>query len=102
MTMNRERAKIRESLLITPRDLQIFQKLNSAGWLTSIQILQYFFPDKSTNAVCKRLRKLAHAGYIASSSVSSTEPNLFRLASKVRFALLEPTVCLEVVVVGPL
>ncbi len=75
----------------TDRDLKILQKLNAAGWLTSKQIRNYFFPDKSTNAVCKRLRKLIASRFIAMARLSSTEPALYRLAGQGRLALLDRT-----------
>lgn len=80
---------------ITKRDLKIFQKLNAAGWLTTHQLQRYFFPEKSMNAVCKRLRKLAAGNYIAMSRISSTEAALYRLAGQGRLALLEQTRCSE-------
>src|SRR5437867_1919886 len=87
--------------LLTPRDLRIFQKLNAAGWLTSRQIRDYFFCGKSTNAVCKRLRKLSAGGYIACAMTSSTESALYRLSGKGRLALLEQTRCGESDVIIP-
>lgn len=76
-------------LQLTARDLQMFQKLNRAGWLTTMQIGTYFFPGKSLNAVSKRLRKLAIAGYLTGTQVSSTEMKYYRLAGRGHRVLLE-------------
>lgn len=76
---------------LTERDLKILQKLNAAGWLTTRQILNYFFPGKTTRAVCKRLQKLVTGGYIAKARTSSTESALYRLASRGKPALIEYT-----------
>lgn len=74
---------------ITERDLRLFQKLNAAGWLTTGQIQEYFFPGRSANAVSKRLRKLVAGKYIAIARLSSTEPALYRLAGQGKLALIE-------------
>src|SRR5205085_1253416 len=77
------------SVHLTARDLRLFKKLSAAGWLTSTQIRNHFFPQKSTNAVCKRLRKLAEERYIALARTSSTEAGLYRLAGRGKLALIE-------------
>ena len=77
------------SVEITTRDLQLFRKLNAAGWLTTRQIQRRFFPGKSTNAVCKRLRKLVAGKYIGMARHNSTECALYRLAGQGRLALIE-------------
>src|SRR5258708_26887235 len=87
--------------LLTPRDVRLLQKLNVAGWLTSRQIRDYFFCGKSTNAVCKRLRKLSAGGYVASARTSSAESGLYRLAGRGRLALIENTGCGESDVIIP-
>jgi hypothetical protein len=69
--------------------------LASAGWLTTRQIRDYFFPRKSTNAVSKRLRKLIEGNYLAMVRTSSTEQGLYRLAGQGKLALLEQTECSE-------
>ena len=74
---------------ITERDVRLFQKLNAAGWLTTQQIQNYFFPCKSANAVSKRLRKLVAGKYVAIVRLSSTEPALYRLAGQGKLALIE-------------
>ena len=74
---------------ITERDVRLFQKLNAAGWLTTQQIQNYFFPGKSANAVSKRLRKLVAGKYVAIVRLSSTEPALYRLAGQGKLALIE-------------
>jgi hypothetical protein len=80
---------------LTKRDLRILRKLSAAGWLTTEQLRNYFFPAKSTRAVCKRLRKLTLGGYIAAARTSSTEPALYRLASRGKQALIEHTALSE-------
>lgn len=77
------------SLKITERDLKLFQKLNAAGWLTTRQIRNSFFPGKSTNAVCKRLRKLVAGKYIGMARYNSTACALYRLAGQGKLALIE-------------
>jgi hypothetical protein len=71
------------------RDVRMFQKLNAAGWLTTRQIQEYFFPGRSANAVSKRLRKLVDGKYVAIARLSSTEPALYRLAGQGKLALIE-------------
>jgi hypothetical protein len=88
---NRRTSKALPPTRFTDRDLKILQKLNAGGWLTSKQIRNYFFPDKSTNAVCKRLRKLIGGRFIAMARLSSTEPALYRLAGQGRLVLLDRT-----------
>ena len=67
---------------LTDRDLEIFQKLSLTKWLSTTQILNWFFPGKSKNAVNKRLRKLVKAHYLYCTRRSSTEDYYFRLTSK--------------------
>jgi hypothetical protein len=74
---------------ITGRDVRLFQKLNAAGWLTTRQIQEYFFPGKSANAVSKRLRKLVAGKYVAIARLSSTESALYRLAGQGKLAIIE-------------
>jgi hypothetical protein len=69
--------------------VRLFQKLNAAGWLTTRQIQEYFFPGRSANAVSKRLRKLVAGKYVAIARLSSTEPALYRLAGQGKLALIE-------------
>jgi hypothetical protein len=86
--MNRQRIK-QGAVKINERDLRIIRKLNAAGWLTTQQICNYFFPGKSLNAVSKRLRKLAAAKYVAIARIGSTELALYRLAGQGKLALIE-------------
>lgn len=79
------------SVALTDRDLKLLEKLNAAGWLTTRQVRDYFFPGKSANAVSKRLRKLTEGDYLAMVRTSSTEPGLYRLAGQGKQALLEHT-----------
>ena len=82
-------AKTRVLVEITGRDLQLFQTLNAAGWLHTRQIRDRFFPGKSTNAVCKRLRKLVSGNYLGMTRQNSTECAWYRLAGQGRLALIE-------------
>jgi len=91
MTRGKHKSSYRELVEMTERDLKIFQKINAAGWMTTEQIRNYFFPGKSTNAVSKRLRKLVAAGYLSLTRYSSTTPALYRLAGQARRALIEHT-----------
>jgi hypothetical protein len=77
------------SVEITGRDLQLLQTLKAAGWLTTRQIQNHFFPGKSANAVCKRLRKLVAGKYLGIVRRSSTECAFYRLASQGKLALSE-------------
>jgi hypothetical protein len=81
------------SIALTERDLKLLQKLNAAGWLSTWQIRNYFFPGKSTNAVSKRLRKLVEGKFISLARTGSTEPGLYRLAGQGKLALLEHSQC---------
>lgn len=89
------RKKNEETVTITERDVKIIQKIHAAGWLTTQQIRDYFFPGRSTNAVCKRLRKLAQSGHIAIARAGSTELGLYRLAGQGKRVLIEHTLCAE-------
>src|ERR1041385_1735074 len=89
--MGTKKSSHKSSVLLTGRDLKILQKLNAAGWLTTRQIRDYFFPSKSANAVSKRLRKLIEGNYLAMARTSSTKPGLYRLAGQGKLTLLEHT-----------
>ena len=73
---------------ITERDLELLQTLNVAGWLSTRQIRDRFFPGKTTHATCKRLRKLVSGKYIGMARQNSTECALYRLAGQGRLLLL--------------
>jgi DNA-binding PadR family transcriptional regulator len=85
--MKKCQSKQTTSVEITERDLEIFRKLNAAGWLSTGQLLNYFFRGKSANAVSKRLRKLVRDGYLTYARVGSTEPAYYRLAAKGKLIL---------------
>jgi hypothetical protein len=87
--MKRRRSSHTPRVQLTARDLAIFEKLRAAGWLSTGQLLKYFFADKSPNAVSKRLRKLAAASYLAAARTSSTEPAFYRLGGRGKVALVE-------------
>jgi hypothetical protein len=93
--MGKNAVKQNKSVRLTERDLKLLLKLNAAGWLTTRQIRSWFFQDRSTNAVCKRLRRLAASRYLAMLRTSSTEQVLYRLATRGKLALIEHTACEE-------
>jgi DNA-binding Lrp family transcriptional regulator len=86
--MSTKKCSHKPSVALTDRDRRLLEKLNAAGWLTTRQIRDYFFPGKSANAVSKRLRKLAGDNYLAMARTSSTEPSLYRLAGQGKQELL--------------
>jgi hypothetical protein len=51
---------------LTDRDLRLLVKLALCRWLTTAQIQRLYFPEATLNAVQKRMRKLADAGYLRS------------------------------------
>jgi hypothetical protein len=51
-------------LRCTERDKKLIAKCALCRWLTTTQIRRLYFPDATVNAVRKRLRKLAEAGYL--------------------------------------
>src|ERR1039457_3875477 len=68
-------------LRCTDRDKRLIVKCGLCRWLTTTQIQRLYFPQATVNAVQKRLRKLAEAGYlrthresIFSESLHSTGP----------------------------
>lgn len=53
-------------LRLTGRDRALIAKCAVCRWLTTGQLQRFYFPHASLNAVQKRLRKLARAGFLAS------------------------------------
>jgi len=51
---------------LTERDLRMLAKCALCRWLTTDQLKLLYFPEATLNAVQKRLRKLAEAGYLRS------------------------------------
>jgi hypothetical protein len=51
---------------LTERDVRILAKCAICRWLTTDQLKLLYFPEATLNAVQKRLRKLAEAGYLRS------------------------------------
>ena len=80
--VNLMRTNIAFLVELTAREPHLFHKLNAAGWLTTGQIRDYFFPGRSLNAVSKRLRKLVAAKYLSDAQVSSTATKFYRLAGR--------------------
>jgi len=54
------------TIRLTDRDVQMLVKCGICRWLTTDQLKRMYFGDASPNAVQKRLRKLADAGYLRS------------------------------------
>jgi len=49
---------------LTERDRKLIFKCALCRWLTTTQLKRLYFPTATLNAVQKRLRKLADAGYL--------------------------------------
>ena len=63
------------SPILTDRDVKIFQKLSAAGWLTTGQILRYYFPDKKFNDFYVHSFLFSYFGYSPVTSVVETPYN---------------------------
>src|ERR1700687_3351641 len=61
---NDETSRGRVMLRCTERDKSLIVKCTLCRWLTTTQIQRLYFPRATVNAVQKRLRKLADAGYL--------------------------------------
>lgn len=64
---------------LTARCVNLLSLLLSARWLSTDQIHRRFFPDATTDATRKRLRKLARAGYVVRVQRDRMKQALFRL-----------------------
>lgn len=67
---------------LTDRDLRLLVKCAICRWLTTGQIQRLYFPKASLNAVQKRLRKLADAGYLRSYREHATAEAVHALGPK--------------------
>ena len=75
---------------LTERDRKILAKCALCRWLTTAQLQRLYFPAKSVNAVQKRLRKLADAGYLRSHQEHRTAEILHAVGPKGRPMVEEP------------
>src|SRR2546422_3484514 len=67
---------------LTERDRRMLVKCAVCRWLTTDQIRRVYFPEASLNAVQKRLRKLAEAGYLRSYREHPTAEAIHALGPK--------------------
>src|SRR2546427_7897849 len=67
---------------LTERDRRMLVKCAVCRWLTTDQIRRAYFPEASLNAVQKRLRKLAEAGYLRSYREHPTAEAIHALGPK--------------------
>lgn len=73
---------------LTERDEHLLVKCALCRWLTTEQLKRLYFPEATLNAVQKRLRKLADAGYLRSHREHSTAESFHAVGPKGR-ALVE-------------
>lgn len=71
-------------VVVTSRDLELFNLLVRAKWLSTSQIRRRFFPGASLNAVQKRLRRLALGGHLKVGRTGRTSESLFSLTGTSR------------------
>jgi Replication-relaxation len=74
---------------LTERDLRVLVKCALCRWLTTDQIKRLYFPEATLNAVQKRLRKLADAGYLRSYREHSTAESFHAVGPKGRALVAE-------------
>jgi hypothetical protein len=67
---------------LTDRDVRMLAKCAICRWLTTDQLRRLYFPDATLNAVQKRLRKLADAGYLRSHREHPTAEALHAVGPK--------------------
>jgi hypothetical protein len=67
---------------LTARDLRILVKCALCRWLTTDQLKRLYFPEATLNAVQKRLRKLADAGYLRSYREHPTAESIHAVGPK--------------------
>ena len=70
------------TLRITERDMRLLVKCAVCRWLTTDALKQLYFPEATLNAVQKRLRKLAEAGYLRSYREHPTAEAIHALGPK--------------------
>lgn len=69
---------------LTERDLRLLVKCAFCRWLTTDQLKRLYFPEATLNAVQKRLRKLADAGYLRSYREHPTAESVHAVGPKGR------------------
>lgn len=67
---------------LTARDRRILVKCALCRWLTTTQLKRLYFPAVTMNAVQKRLRKLADAGYLRAHREHPTAETIHALGPK--------------------
>ncbi len=67
---------------ITERDVAMLVKCALCRWLTTDQLRRLYFPTATLNAVQKRLRKLADAGYLRSHREHPTAESIHTVGPK--------------------
>jgi hypothetical protein len=67
---------------ITERDVAMLVKCALCRWLTTDQLRRLYFPTATPNAVQKRLRKLAEAGYLRTYQESPTAEAIHAVGPK--------------------
>lgn len=67
---------------LTDRDVRMLVKCALCRWLTTDQLKRMYFADATLNAVQKRLRKLADAGYLRSHREHPTAENIHTVGPK--------------------
>ena len=70
------------TLRLTERDLRMLVKCALCRWLTTDQLRRLYFPGATLNAVQKRLRKLADAGYLRSHREHPTAESIHAVGPK--------------------
>jgi len=71
------------------RDKAIRKYLRTAKWLTTEQVGRKFFPDRSLDAVRKRMRKLISAKYLKSLQPNPMHEKLFALPETATYKNLQ-------------
>ena len=69
---------------VTDRDIRMFVKCATCRWLTTDQLKRMYFADATLNAVQKRLRKLADAGYLRSHREHPTAESIHGVGPKAK------------------
>jgi hypothetical protein len=69
---------------LTERDRRMLVKCAVCRWLTTDQLKRLYFPEATLNAVQKRLRKLAEAGYLRSHQEHPTAEAIHAVGPKGR------------------
>jgi hypothetical protein len=67
---------------LTDRDVRMLVKCALCRWLTTDQVRRLYFPKATLNAVQKRLRKLADAGYLRSYREHPTAESIHAVGPK--------------------